>query len=167
MTVEPRGVTRGYVWGLLLATLIIAAALVVVTWGMYSLLSGRPPVETDGVARWVSPVGVVVAIGVLAWGLWQQALVLLRGQRTPSWAYVVVLAGLAYLVWCFIGMLGGLSISETWLSPYALLLAPIWAISSLIFWAVLARRVYTNRSTPKWPWEDRENDGPEAPGQGE
>ncbi|WP_244301297.1 hypothetical protein [Leucobacter insecticola] len=49
-------------------------------------------------------------------------------------------------------------IDETWLSPFAAVLAPIWAVAALLFWAILARRVYTDRPTPKWPWERAEGD---------
>ena len=159
MSGQRRGVTRGYVGGLIFAATIVAASLVVATWGLISLLSDRAPVSTENVARWVAPVAVFIALGLLAWGLWQQAILLLRGRRAPSWAHLIVLAGAAYLAWCLIGTLGGLSITETWLSPFAVVLAPIWAIASLIFWAVLARRIYTEREVPRWPWE-REDEGP-------
>lgn len=158
MTHERRGVTRGYVGGLLLATLVVASALVVASWGFIALLGDREPVETDGIAKWVAPLGVFVALGALAWGLWQQAIILLRGHRSLSWAHMVVLAGAAYLLWCIVGTLAGLSIDETWLSPFSIVLAPIWAIASLLFWAILLRRVYTDRDVPKWPWEKREED---------
>ena len=155
MTAPRRGVTRGYVGGLLLATLIVAAALVVATWGFLSLFSEGAPVVTDGVPKWVAPVAILLALAALGWGLWQQAILLLKGRQAPSWAHVVVLAGAAYLIWCIVGVLGGLTINETWLSPFALSLAPIWAVTSFLFWAVLMRRVYTDRGVPKWPWERR------------
>lgn len=151
-----RGVTRGYVGGLTAATLITALALIVASWGMLSLVSGRAPIE--GVApRWVAPLILGVNLGVFAWGLWQQALILLKGRKTPTWAITISLAGGAYLIWCLGGVLAGLTVSDTWTSWFAALLAPIWGLCSLLFWVVLARRVYTDRPPPRWPWERKED----------
>lgn len=152
-----RGVTRGYVGGLIAAAAIVAVALTVACWGIIALLSGRDPV-TSAVSAALAPSLLVAAIAMLCVALWRQALALLRGRRSVSAGVPVSLAGGAYLVWCLGGGLGGLSIDETWLSPFAAVLAPIWASSSLLFWSVLARRVYTDRPAPRWPWE-REDDG--------
>lgn len=151
-----RGVTRGYVGGLVVACAIVAAALLVAGWGGLGLALDREPVATDGVPRWAAPLILALALAMLAGSLWQQALVLLRGRRAPSWGAIIATAGGAYLMWCLGGILAGMSIEETWLSPFAALLAPIWGIAAVLFWAVLARRVYTNRPAPKWPWERRE-----------
>lgn len=153
-----RGVTRGYVLGLLAASLIVAAALVLVGWGGLSLLIGRGPVTTDGVPLWFGVLTIVIAMAMLAAVQWRNAISLLKGRKSPDWGSVVVAAGLAYLIWCLAGVLAGMSIGETWISPFAALLAPIWAIAVLLFWAVLARRVYTDRPAPKWPWERHEED---------
>ena len=153
-----RGVTQGYVGGLAFACVIVAAALTVATWGLTGLLLGRDPVVTDGVPRWAAPGTLGLALGMLAFSLWQQALTLLRGRRAPSWSAIVATAGLAYLIWCLGGLLAGMRIEETWLSPFAALLVPAWGVSAILFWAVLARRVYTDRPAPKWPWEHREED---------
>src|SRR5690606_33613901 len=64
-----------------------------------------------------------------------------------------VIAVGAYLLWCLGGAIAGLRIEDTWLSPFALALAGCWALCSLAFWGVLARRVYTDRPVPRWPWE--------------
>lgn len=152
------GVTRGYVGGLMLATVVIAIALLVAVWGLLALLGDREPVASDAVPRWAGPILVFVAVAGLAVALWQQALTLLRGQRTPAWGLIVVAALGGYLVWCLGGILAGMSIDETWVSPFAATLVPIWAITALLFWAVLMRRVYTDRPTPKWPWERAEED---------
>lgn len=155
----PRGVTRGYVGGLIVASAIVATALVVVGWGLLSLVLSRPPVAHPDVPLWVAPLVVILALAALAWGLWRQALgLLLRGRRAPAWGIVVSLAGGAYLIWCLAGMLAGMGLSDTWTSPFAALLAAIWALVPLLFWGVLARRVYTDRPVPKWPWE-REEEG--------
>lgn len=156
-----RGVTRGYVGGLLLAAVFVAAALLIGTWGLLTLVLQRNPVTSDGVPMWAAPVIVVTVLALLAWALWQQGLVLLRGRRAPAWGHVIAITGGSYLVWCGLGMLAGLSIDETWVSPFAATLAPICAISSLLFWGVLARRVYTDRPVPKWPWERRGEPGPD------
>lgn len=153
-----RGVTRGYVQGLIAATLTVTSALVLVSWGGLGLLLDRGPVTTDGVPLWFGVVTIVVALALLAFLLWRNAIGLLKGRKAPDWGSVIVAAGLAYLVWCLCGILAGLSIDETWVSPFAGVLAPIWAIAALLFWAVLARRVYTDRPTPKWPWERREEE---------
>jgi len=154
MTGGPRrGVTRGYVGGLIVAAAIVATALTVASWGLIALGSGRDPVSSD-VSPALAPLLLVAALAMLGIALWRQALALLRGRRAVSWGVVISLAGGAYLVWC----LGGLSIDETWVSPFAAVLAPIWAASALLFWSVLARRVYTDRPAPRWPWE-RDEDG--------
>ncbi|GAB2549385.1 hypothetical protein [Leucobacter ruminantium] len=154
-----RSVTRGYAGALTAAAVIVAVALVVAVWGLLSLALGRDPVSSDGVPVWAAPLILAVLLGVLAWGVWRQAIVLLRGRRAPAWGIVVSLAGGAYLLWCLGGVLAGLSVEETWTSPFAAVLAPIWALASLLFWAVLARRVYTDRPPPRWPWERDEEDG--------
>lgn len=148
-----RPVTRGYAGALTAAAVLVALALVVAAWGLISLALDRDPVSSPGVPMWAAPLILVLLLGVLAWGLWQQAIVLLRGRRSPLWSAIVALAGGAYLLWCLGGVLAGLSVEETWTSPFAAVLAPIWAIASLLFWAVLARRVYTDRPPPRWPWE--------------
>ncbi|WP_024356765.1 hypothetical protein [Leucobacter chironomi] len=153
-----RGVTRGYVAGLVLAAVIVAAALLIAGWGLLSLAMQREPVSSDGVPRWAAPLLLVLGLALLAAALWQQALVLLRGRRGPAWGVIVVAAGGVYLLWCLGGVLAGLSVDETWVSPFAAALPLIWAVASLLFWAVLARRVYTGRPAPKWPWERAEED---------
>ena len=150
------GVTRGYVGGLMLAAVAVAIALLVAAWGILALVTDREPVATDAVPRWAGPVLIAVIVGMLAASLWQQALILLRGQRAPAWGFVIAGALGAYLIWCLGGVLAGMSIDETWVSPFAALIVPIWAVAALLFWAVLARRVYTDRPTPKWPWERAE-----------
>lgn len=157
-----RGVTRGYVVGLIGATGLVALALVVASWGLIGMFSGRQPVSSPGLlpaaAEWI----VLLALIVLALGLWLQALALLRGRRRPPWAHTLAIAGCGYFVWCLGGVLVGMSIDETWVSPFALALALIWAIGSLLFWLVLARRVYTERPVPRWPWERRgDREGPD------
>lgn len=152
---QRRGVTRGYVVGLAAASVIAALALVVGSWGLIGLLTGREPVTTPGVAPITAEVILLLALLVLAIGLWRQAIVLLRGRRVPPWAHILVLAASAYFIWCLGGILAGMSIDETWVSPFALVLALVWALCSLLFWAVLARRVYTDRPPPRWPWERR------------
>ena len=150
-----RGVTRGYVGSLIFATGMVVLALVVAVWGLIALFSDRDPVQTPGVASAAGPFIIAVALGAFAWGLWLQAVQLLRGLRTPPWAHTLVLAGGAYLIWCLGGLLVGFSIDDTWLSPYAATLPVIFAIGSFLFWAVLARRVFTDRPPPQWPWERR------------
>lgn len=156
-----REVTRGYVGGLLLAAVIVAAALLVATWGLLALALQRDPISSAGVPRWIAPLLLLAVLAALGAVLWQQALVLLRGRRAPAWGLLIVIAGGSYLLWCLGGVLAGLSIDETWTSPFAAALAPICAVASLLFWAVLARRVYTDRPAPRWPWEGRDEPGPD------
>ncbi|WP_336658894.1 hypothetical protein [Leucobacter sp. USHLN153] len=159
MTESPRrGVTRGYVGGLVCAAVIVATALTVAVWGGIALFADRQPVSTESVPVWVAPLLVFIALMALGWGLWITALVLLRGRRSPSWGIIVVLAVGVYLWWNLAGMLGGMSVAETWLSPFAAVLPVIWLIAALLFWAVLARRVYTDRPAPRWPWERHPED---------
>lgn len=151
-----RGVTRAYVLGLLAATLMIAAALVSASWGLLTLAIGIEPIETEGVPLWFGIIAILACLGMLSILLWRHAILLLQGRKSPVWG-IVIGAGIgAFFLWCLCGILGGLSVAETWLSPFAALLVPIWVIAVLIFWLVLARRVYTDRPTPKWPWERRE-----------
>lgn len=151
-----RGVTRGYVGALIMAAVIVAVALLVAVWGGLALMLGQDPVTSLAVPRWAAPVILIVCLGILAWGLWVQALALLRGRRAPSWGHIITVAVGVYLLWCLAGILAGMNLSETWLSPFAGVLIPIWAIAALLFWAVLARRVYTDRPPPRWPWERAE-----------
>lgn len=156
-----RGVTRGYVWAVIVASGIVAVALMVATWGLLALATGVPPIRTPDVSFALVPLIVALLLAMLAWGLWLQGLVLLRGRRALSWGYLVALGGGAYLLWSVAGTIAGLQISDTWLSIYAATLAVIWAVVSVLFWAVLARRVYTNRPRPMWPWEKRDDEGPD------
>lgn len=151
-----RGVTRGYVAALIAATCIVAVALVVASWGVIALALGSEPVTSEPVPRWAAPVIVIFTIALLAASLWLQALTLLRGQRAPAWGQVVITAGGSYLVWSLGGTLAGMTISETWLSPYAFALSVAWVVANFGFWAVLVRRVFTDRPPPKWPWERAE-----------
>lgn len=156
-----RGVTRGYVGGLIFAVAVVAVSLLVAAWGVIALLTGVGPVATPGMSMVAPALIVMLNLAVLAWGLWLQSLVLLRGQRTPPWAHTLVLGVGGYLVWCLGGLAAGLGIQETWLSLYSAALGLVWAICSLLCWAVLARRVYTDRPTPQWPWEKRGEPGPD------
>lgn len=156
-----RGVTRGYVWGLIIAVVITTVALLVAVWGALVFFTKTSPVSTPNIVIWFAPVGVLLAIALLVWGLWLQSLVLLRGSKTPPWAYTALLATGGYLLWCVEGLLAGLTIQETWLSAYSLSLGLLWGVGSLMCWAVLARRVYTDSSVPQWPWEKRGEPGPD------
>lgn len=155
----PRRVTRGYAAALTFAAIVLSTALVIAVWGVLSAMIGRNPVMSD-VKFWAAPFIVILGLALLAGGLWQQAIVLLRGRRTPAWGIMISLAGGVYLLWCLIGMAFGMDIADTWMSPFAASLAVIWVVASLLFWAVLARRVYTDRPPPRWPWErNMENGG--------
>lgn len=157
-----RRVTRGYVLALIGSATLLAASLVVLAWGLLAMFSESEPVSSEAVPAPVGPVLLGFALAALAWGMWRQALALLRGRRTPYLGMVVIESLGGYLLWCLGGVLAGMTISETWLSPYAWLIVPTFALSSLTFWAVLARRVYTDRPVPRWPWEKRDESGPEA-----
>ena len=151
-----RGVTRGYVLGLLGAALVVTAALVVASWGLLGMALSREPVESDGVPLWFGVLSIGLGLALLGVLLWQQALSLLRGRKSPV-AGIMIGAGFgAYLLWGLCGIAAGLGTEETWFSPFALVLIPIWIIAVALFWLVLARRIYTDRPTPKWPWERRE-----------
>ncbi len=162
MTETPRRrPTRGYVWGVIAAVVILATALITASWGILSVMIGRTPVTTRGIGLYAAELIVGLLLLSLAWGLWNQALAYLRGRRALSWSAVVVLAGGAYLAWSLLGMAVGMQMQDTWLSPFALALAIIWAVCSIVFWVVLVRRIYTDRPVPQWPWERRGEPGPD------
>ncbi len=152
-----RGVTRGYVGALILAAVITAAALLIAAWGLLALGLNRDPVVSSGVPFWGAPGIIAVSLAILAGALWQQSLVLLRGRVAPAWGRILSVALGAYLLWCFGGTLIGLSIEETWTSPFAVVIFATWALVSVGYWAVLARRVYTDKPPPQWPWERSES----------
>lgn len=147
------GVTRGYVGSLTVAAVIVSVALLVATWGLLALGLGRDPVSNQEVVRWAAPLILCFALAALAGALWQQALAMLRGHKAPAWRYIISVSVGAYLLWSVGGALAGMSIEDTWVSPFAALLVPIWGITCLLFWGVLARRLFTDRPAPKWPWE--------------
>jgi len=157
---QRRGVTRGYVGGLIAAITALAVAVIIASWGMISYLGGVEPITSAGVSAMAGEILVAGAIILLVIGLWRQAVVLLRGRRTPPWAHTIVIAFGAYLIWSLGGLGFGLGISETWLSPFAFVLLVVWLLASLAFWSVLARRVFTDRPVPTWPWEKRDGDDP-------
>lgn len=152
-----RGVTRGYVLGLLGATLVVTAALVVAAWGLLGMALGREPIETSDVPVWFGVLSIGLGLVLLGVLLWRQALSLLRGNKRPVWGIMLGAAFGIYLLWGLAGVLADLSTEETWFSPFALILMPVWALAVILFWAVLARRIYTDRPTPQWPWERRED----------
>lgn len=153
---EPQRVTRTYARGLIAAVTILAIALLIASWGGLSLLLDRNPVTTD-VPAFTAPLLVILSGAVLIVILWRQVLDILRGSR-PGWIYLVIVPGLAYLMWCVGGLIAGLSVEETWLSPFALTLALCWVVALLMFWAVFLRKVYGDRGTPQWPWEKHPDD---------
>lgn len=153
-----RGVTRGYVLALIVACVTFAMALIVALWGILSVLLERFPVSGVAVAMWVAPVVVIILLGVLAIFCWRAALILLRGRVLPAWGEIFSCASSVYLLWCLLGMLGGMPLEDTWLSPFAAALALVMVVAQLCFWLVLARRRYTLRETPRWPWERAEDD---------
>lgn len=162
MTPEPRHrVTRGYVGMLIFAVVTVAVALTVAGWGLLALGISADPVSTAGRPRWGGPLAIVLALVLLAWTLWRQALAILRGRRAPAWGYWALAGGGAYVLWSLVGSLLGLPSSETWGSPFALILVPIWVVASLGFWALLVRRVFTDRGRPRWPWERDDDLGPD------
>ncbi|NLB48062.1 MAG: hypothetical protein GX814_10090 [Microbacteriaceae bacterium] len=156
-----RGVTRAYVGGLIFAVVILALAVLIAAWAYLSWMLGGGPVVTPGVNFAASPLIVLVLLGMLSLILWMQSVVLLGGRKTPSWPHVLLAAVGGYLVWCLGGLLVGMSVEETWLSPFAASLGVIWGLSTLLCWSILARRVYTDRPTPQWPWEKRGESGPD------
>lgn len=162
-----RGVTRGYVWGLIFAVVIVSFALMLAAWSALALLTGGGPVTTEGIGFEVSAFAVLLCIGLLLWVLWAQSILLLRGRRAVSWTHVLLATFGGYLAWSLVGTLTGLSLADTWLSPYALSLALAWGVGALLCWAVLLRRVYTERPVPRWPWEKRGDPGPDWANTGE
>lgn len=151
-TGSPGRVTRGYAWSLILADAIVAVSLLIAGWGFLSLATGASPVVSD-VPRFVAPAIVVLGVGLLAAVLWRETVETLRGTRTPKWSVVVVLGGGAYLLWALLGTLAGMTVRETWVSPFALLFALIWAAAPTLFWIVFTRKLRGSGATPRWPWE--------------
>ena len=159
-----RGVTRGYVLGLVFAVAIAGFALMLTAWSLISLAAGGGPVSTPGIGFSAAAMPVLLCLGLLAWLLWSQSLLLLRGRRQLSWRHLLVASFGGYLLWGLVGTLLGLSLADTWLSPYVLALAVSWALATVLCWAVLLRRVYTDRPAPRWPWEKRGELGPDLVG---
>lgn len=152
----PHRVTRGYALGLVAADVILACAVLIAAWGMVSLATGRIPVESD-VSIAAAPTIIIIALGLMYWSLWLQTLEILRGQRRVQWTQALILAGGAYLIWCLGGIAVGMDVSETWLSPYALILAIIWGLAPIPLWLILFRRIYSDRGRPLWPWEKHDS----------
>ena len=156
-----RGVTRGYVFGLVGAAVVGAFALLLALWGLLAWATDREPISTPGVGLGAASVMFVCCLLLLAWGTWAQSILLLRGRRTPSWAHIITVGLGAYLIWCVVGLAFGLHVEDSWASPFAGLIAMVWALAAFTAWAVLVRRVFTDRPVPKWPWEKRGEPGPD------
>lgn len=159
----PHRVTRGYVLALIAADAIFACSVLIAAWGILALTLDINPVTSD-VPMVAAPVIILIAVALLIWSLWVQALEILRGRRTIQWTQSVILAGASYLVWCLGGLTVGMDVSETWLSPFALVLAIVWGLAPVPVWLILFRRLYSDRGRPLWPWEKKQSD--EGPGNG-
>lgn len=149
----PRGVTRGYVVGLIGAVTILALAVVVALWGAISLATGAEPVRSEDASFSLAPLIVAVAVAALVVVLWNASISLLRGRTSPPLAHAVTAGFGVYLLWCLAGAVAGLASTDTWLSVYPVALGVVWFVAPILLWAVLYRRRYTDRGTPKWPWE--------------
>lgn len=157
-----RGVTRGYVRGLVFAVVIVAFSVMLAAWSFIALASDGGPVSTPGVSYGATVPPVLSCLVLLAIVLWSQSILLLRGRRSLSVTHLLLASIGGYLLWCLLGMAVGLSLYDTWLSLYALALAIAMAIAVLLAWSLLLRRVYTDRPAPQWPWEKRgEAEGPD------
>jgi hypothetical protein len=150
-----RGVTRSYVWMLIFGCTFVTVSLVVAGWGLTALALLRLPVETS-VPTYYGPLVLVLLFLSLAASMWYQSLNVLRGHKTVPISRMIVMGLVAYIVWSLAGMLAGMSIGETWLSLFSFELVPLFAFGLLSCWYLLLRRVYTDRPTPRWPWEKHE-----------
>lgn len=140
---------------LIFASALLTVSLIVAFWGLTSLITLKFPVETQ-VPRTTAPGIIMVTIGVLAWSMWQQSLNVLRGHVAVPIGRAIGVAVVVYVIWSVLGMLAGMPAAETWLSPFAIELIPIFVLGALCGWWVLLRRVYTNKPTPQWPWEKKD-----------
>lgn len=157
MTSTPPGkITRGYAFGLISAVCILVAALLIAGWGLLSLFSAGSPVVSN-IPTFVAPLLVMAALVLLVWVMWAQTIALLKGAR-PAWSLMIVVAGAAYLIWALGGTAAGMTVAETWLSPFAAMIFLIWPAGLFIFWSLLLRRLYSSKGPPKWPWEEREEE---------
>lgn len=156
----PRKITKGYALGLLAADAFFAVALVVVSWGLMSLWLSISPV-TSNVSNLTAPAIVIVCIALLVFFLWRELISLLKGHR-PALVLAIIIPGLAYLTWSLLGTAFSMHLSDTWLSPFALVLAVSWLIALLAFWGILLRKLYSGKGRPLWPWEKKDlDDGPD------
>lgn len=156
----PHRITKGYAVGLLAADAFFAVALLVLSWGLLSLWLAVSPVTSE-VSNLTAPGILIVCTAMLVFFLWRELISLLKGHR-PAWVLAIIIPGLAYLTWSLLGTLFSMNLSDTWLSPFALVLAVAWLIALLIFWAILLRKLYTGKDRPLWPWEKKDlDDGPD------
>lgn len=152
---QSRKVTRSFVLGLAAFVAFLGLALLVAAWGLLALATHQKPVRTN-LPFEVAPIIVAGAVLVLYWMLWLEALRILRGRASAAWKYSFLAALAGYLIWAIFGAIAGMTVQETWRSPFALLLAAAWFVSVHVFWLILVRQVYTTRTRPLWPWEKRE-----------
>lgn len=150
-----RGVTRAYVWTLIFACVLLSLAIISAAWGLTALFADTVPIASQ-VFIGAGPLLVGLALAFQAWTLGKAAIFLLKGSRRPPYHWLLLPGLCGYLVWCIGGMAFGMRISETWLSWYSLALVPIFWVTGFLCWITLWMRVYTNRESPRWPWERRE-----------
>lgn len=141
--------------GLAAMATMFAVALLVAAWGLLALALNSKPIES-AVPFFVGPLIVVVAVAELFWMLWRIALRTLRGVTTPPWTLSALTAVLGVFIWASLGFVAGFSAREAVLSYFVLALAGAWFVAAIAFWLLLARQVFTDRSTPLWPWERKE-----------
>lgn len=157
---QPRRLTREYARGLVAAVAIFTIAMLVFTWGITAFLLERDPITTT-ISKMTAPAIVLLCLALLIFVLWRDLISMVKGHPPTYYLLVVVPAGV-YLLWSLLTTALNLSISEAWLSPFALGLAACWAIALLLFWWILLRRLYSDKGRPQWPWEKKDLDeGPD------
>ncbi|WGD36763.1 hypothetical protein [Lysinibacter sp. HNR] len=136
---------------------VLAGALTIATWGFIALFTASDPIETADISLVVGPLSIVLALVVMFLSMFRIGKSLQHGHSRLPWS-LILLAGIgAYLVAAIVFFAVGLPPHESFYSAFLLALLPIGWLCALCYWAMVARRIYTDRGRPRWPWENPED----------
>ncbi|GAA3581427.1 hypothetical protein GCM10022198_00730 [Klugiella xanthotipulae] len=137
---------------------ILLGAVIIPAWGFTALLSDSDPISSDDISAAAGPLMIVSALAVMALCLTVVGSGIRAGTHTFPWLLALFTGVGAYLLAAMIGIIFTLPPEETFASLYLLWFIPLGFLGAVTYWAILARHAFTDRTRPRWPWENPEDE---------